>query len=164
MLLALGNPYSTITPPHSDHNHLQRNLNFASSVVKLENNNNNNNNSNNTSSGKKRYRTKFSKEQKEKMHGFSEKLGWRMQKGDDGLVQKFCNDIGVSRGVFKVWMHNNKNNSLRKKSESDVGIEISTQGDNKNNDGNDGSNNVIHMNETGCVNVRVVSSVDGLSS
>jgi hypothetical protein len=61
-------------------------------------------------------------------------------------------------------MHNNKNNSLRKKSESDVGIEISTQGDNKNNDGNDGSNNVIHMNETGCVNVRVVSSVDGLSS
>jgi len=40
------------------------------------------------------------------MHGFSEKLGWRMQKGDNGLVQKFCNDIGVSKRVFKVWMHN----------------------------------------------------------
>lgn len=105
------------------------------------------------------------------MHGFSEKLGWKMQKSDDGLVQKFCNDIGVSRGVFKVWMHNNKNSSLRKKSESDVGIgiatQIATQNDDKNNAGNgndDGSNNVIHhMNEDGCVNVHV-SSVNGLSS
>ncbi|CAJ1932082.1 unnamed protein product [Sphenostylis stenocarpa] len=43
------------------------------------------------------------------MQNFSEKLGWRMQKGDEGLVQDFCNEIGVSRGVFKVWMHNNKN-------------------------------------------------------
>lgn len=106
------------------------------------------------------------------MHGFSEKLGWKMQKSDDGLVQKFCNEIGVSRGVFKVWMHNNKNNSLRKKSESDVGIgiatQIATQNDDKNNVGNgndDASNNVIHhMNEDhGCVNVHV-SSVNGLSS
>lgn len=106
------------------------------------------------------------------MHGFSEKLGWKMQKSDDGLVQKFCNDIGVSRGVFKVWMHNNKNSSLRKKSESDVGIgigttQIATQNDDKNNAANgndDGSNNVIHhMNEDGCVNVHV-SSVNGLSS
>ncbi|TKY69681.1 Zinc-finger homeodomain protein 8 [Spatholobus suberectus] len=62
------------------------------------------------SSGKKRYRTKFSQEQKEKMQSFSEKLGWRMQKADEGMVQEFCSEIGVSRGVFKVWMHNNKNN------------------------------------------------------
>ncbi|XP_027913117.1 zinc-finger homeodomain protein 11-like [Vigna unguiculata] len=67
-------------------------------------------------SGKKRFRTKFSQEQKEKMQNFSESLGWRMQKGDEGLVQDFCNEIGVSRGVFKVWMHNNKNNSSRKRS------------------------------------------------
>ncbi|KAK7407371.1 hypothetical protein VNO78_09231 [Psophocarpus tetragonolobus] len=66
-------------------------------------------------SGKKRYRTKFSHEQKEKMHNFSEKLGWRMQKGDEQMVQEFCNEIGVSRGVFKVWMHNNKN-TCRKRS------------------------------------------------
>jgi len=101
------------------------------------------------------------------MHGFSEKLGCRMQKGDDGLVQKFCNDIGVFRRVFKVWMHNKKNSSLRKKLESDVGIGIATQNDDKNNVGNgndDGSNNVIHhMNEDGCVNVHV-SSGNGLSS
>lgn len=50
------------------------------------------------------------------MHNFAEKLGWRMQKGDEGLVQDFCKEIGVSRGVFKVWMHNNKNTSGRKKS------------------------------------------------
>ncbi|KAL2349246.1 hypothetical protein Fmac_003246 [Flemingia macrophylla] len=62
-------------------------------------------------SGKKRYRTRFSQEQKQKMQSFSEKLGWRMQKGDEGMVQDFCNQIGVSRGVFKVWMHNNKNTS-----------------------------------------------------
>jgi len=56
---------------------------------------------------------------------------------------------------------------LRKKLESDVGIGIATQNDDKNNVGNgnyDGSNNVIHhMNEDGCVNVHV-SSVNGLSS
>lgn len=93
------------------------------------------------------------------MYGFSEKLGWRMQKGDDGMVQKFCNDVGVSRGVFKVWMHNNKN--LRKRPESEVGIATPIS-DNKNNN-NDGSNNVIHMDEDGCVNVHV-SSVNVLSS
>jgi len=31
--------------------------------------------------------TKFSQEQKEKMHGFYEKLGWRMYKGDDGCSE-----------------------------------------------------------------------------
>ncbi|RDX65125.1 Zinc-finger homeodomain protein 11, partial [Mucuna pruriens] len=65
-------------------------------------------------SGKKRNRTKFSQEQKEKMQSFCEKLGWRMQKGDEGIVQEFCNEIGVSRGVFKVWMHNNKNTSRKR--------------------------------------------------
>lgn len=137
-------------------------------------------NMNSNSSGKKRYRTKFSKEQKEKMHGFSEKLGWRMNKGDDGLVQKFCNDIGVSRGVFKVWMHNNKNN-FRKR--SDVGIADDHPQAEKN--GNDGvgvgvggfhsdinnaytakssssNNNEIHIDEENCVNVPV--AFNGLSS
>ncbi|KAK6931232.1 ZF-HD homeobox protein, Cys/His-rich dimerization domain [Dillenia turbinata] len=59
--------------------------------------------------GKKRFRTKFSKEQKEKMFSFSEKLGWKLQKSDDVLVENFCNEVGVGRGVLKVWMHNNKN-------------------------------------------------------
>ena len=59
---------------------------------------------------RKRFRTKFSAEQKEKMQELSEKLGWRMQKRDDVMVEQCCREIGVSRGVFKVWMHNNKHN------------------------------------------------------
>ncbi|KAF8408103.1 hypothetical protein HHK36_007245 [Tetracentron sinense] len=58
--------------------------------------------------GRKRFRSKFSQEQKEKMYLFSEKVGWKMQKSDEGLVEEFCNEVGVGKGVLKVWMHNNK--------------------------------------------------------
>ncbi|XP_057777243.1 zinc-finger homeodomain protein 8-like [Salvia miltiorrhiza] len=58
--------------------------------------------------GKKRSRTKFSQEQKERMHSFSEKLGWKMHRSDEAAVAEFCRDAGVARGVLKVWMHNNK--------------------------------------------------------
>lgn len=61
------------------------------------------------SSGRKRFRTKFTQDQKEKMHEFAERVGWKMQKRDEELVNGFCNEIGVDRGVLKVWMHNNKN-------------------------------------------------------
>ena len=43
-----------------------------------------------------------------KMKELSEKLGWRMQKGDGAMVESVCREIGVHHGVFKVWMHNNK--------------------------------------------------------
>ncbi|XWS60810.1 hypothetical protein CRYUN_Cryun07bG0069400 [Craigia yunnanensis] len=63
-------------------------------------------------SGKKRFRTKFTAEQKDKMLGFAEKLGWKLQRRDEeDEVEKFCRAIGVSRQVFKVWMHNHKNSS-----------------------------------------------------
>ena len=57
---------------------------------------------------RKRFRTKFTPEQKEQMLAFAERLGWRMQKQDEALVQQFCEQVGVRRQVFKVWMHNNK--------------------------------------------------------
>nr|AGT17348.1 ZF-HD homeobox protein [Saccharum hybrid cultivar R570] len=57
---------------------------------------------------RKRFRTKFTPEQKEQMLAFAERLGWRMQKQDDALVQHFCDQVGVRLQVFKVWMHNNK--------------------------------------------------------
>lgn len=57
---------------------------------------------------KKRFRTKFTPEQKEMMVAFAERLGWRIQKHDDGAVEQFCAETGVKRKVFKVWMHNNK--------------------------------------------------------
>uniref|UniRef100_A0A7N1A4S0 ZF-HD dimerization-type domain-containing protein n=1 Tax=Kalanchoe fedtschenkoi TaxID=63787 RepID=A0A7N1A4S0_KALFE len=59
-------------------------------------------------SGRKRFRTKFTQEQKDKMLGFAERLGWRLQRQDDEMVAKFCNEIGIRRQVLKVWMHNNK--------------------------------------------------------
>ncbi|KAK7400919.1 hypothetical protein VNO78_12228 [Psophocarpus tetragonolobus] len=169
MLLALGT--GSYSAPSDET--LHKGLNFSTVVLK----------NSESHHPKKRYRTKFSKEQKEKMFSFSEKLGWRMQKGDDGLVQNFCNDIGVSRGVFKVWMHNNKN-TFRKKSDqvpnanaNSNSNENATQSNedhddgnvNGNSNGNGGfdsdinnpynpnatTNNDIHMNEDGCVNVHV---------
>ncbi|XP_008792837.2 zinc-finger homeodomain protein 9-like [Phoenix dactylifera] len=57
---------------------------------------------------RKRFRTKFSGEQKERMQEMSARLGWRMQKKDEAVVEEFCRQVGVERGVFRVWMHNNK--------------------------------------------------------
>ncbi|CBI18716.3 unnamed protein product, partial [Vitis vinifera] len=37
-----------------------------------------------------------------------ERLGWRIQKHDEAVVQQFCSETGVKRHVLKVWMHNNK--------------------------------------------------------
>ncbi|CAH9118665.1 unnamed protein product [Cuscuta epithymum] len=59
--------------------------------------------------GRKRIRTKFTADQKEKMFEFAERVGWKIQKRDEDLINNFCSDIGVERVVFKVWMHNNKN-------------------------------------------------------
>ncbi|KAL2236270.1 UNVERIFIED_CONTAM: Zinc-finger homeodomain protein 4 [Sesamum indicum] len=50
----------------------------------------------------KRFRTKFSQEQKEKMLGFAEKCEWKLQKVDDSEVRSFCQEIGIKRKVLKV--------------------------------------------------------------
>ncbi|GMY24056.1 zinc-finger homeodomain protein 10-like [Fagus crenata] len=61
-------------------------------------------------SNKKRFRTKFTPDQKEKMLAFAEKLGWKLQRKDlEDEIERFCRGVGVSRQVFKVWMHNHKN-------------------------------------------------------
>ncbi|CAL9135283.1 unnamed protein product [Musa textilis] len=65
---------------------------------------------------KKRFRTKFTPEQKEKMLSFAEKVGWRLQKQEESVVQQFCQEIGVKRRVLKVWMHNNKHHLAKKNS------------------------------------------------
>lgn len=64
-------------------------------------------------SSKKRFRTKFSSAQKVKMMDFAERIGWRIQRQDDAEMESFCAEIGVSRQVFKVWMHNNKHSVRR---------------------------------------------------
>ncbi|XP_020584603.1 zinc-finger homeodomain protein 4-like [Phalaenopsis equestris] len=65
---------------------------------------------------KKRFRTKFTSEQKEKMLCFAEKMDWRLQKQEESVIQQFCQEIGVKRRVLKVWMHNNKHNLAKKNS------------------------------------------------
>ncbi|CAK9162909.1 unnamed protein product [Ilex paraguariensis] len=58
---------------------------------------------------RKRFRTKFTRDQKEKMLELAQRIGWKMQKRNEDLVNEFCSELGVEKGVFKVWMHNNKN-------------------------------------------------------
>ncbi|CAI8599179.1 unnamed protein product [Vicia faba] len=57
---------------------------------------------------KKRFRTKFTQEQKDKMLAFAESIGWRIQKEDEGAIEQFCAENYIKRNVLKVWMHNNK--------------------------------------------------------
>ncbi|KZV54599.1 zinc-finger homeodomain protein 9 [Dorcoceras hygrometricum] len=59
--------------------------------------------------GRKRFRTKFTQDQKGRMFEFAERICWKMQKKDEDLISEFCAETGIDRGVFKVWMHNNKN-------------------------------------------------------
>ncbi|XP_059283657.1 zinc-finger homeodomain protein 9-like [Lycium ferocissimum] len=75
--------------------------------------------SNPNGSTRKRFRTKFTQNQKDKMLEFAERVGWRMQKQDEENINKLCNEIGVEKGVLKVWMHNNKNNFGRKDQHND---------------------------------------------
>ncbi|CAD6249789.1 unnamed protein product [Miscanthus lutarioriparius] len=56
----------------------------------------------------KRFRTKFTAEQKDRMREFAHRVGWRIHKPDSDAVDAFCAQVGVSRRVLKVWMHNNK--------------------------------------------------------
>ncbi|XP_073396871.1 zinc-finger homeodomain protein 1 [Physcomitrium patens] len=63
---------------------------------------------------KKRFRTKFTNEQKDQMCAFAEKVGWRIQKHDEASVQEFCATAGIKRHVLKVWMHNNKHTMGKK--------------------------------------------------
>lgn len=48
------------------------------------------------------------------MLNFAEKVGWKIQKRDEDLIAEFCNEVGVDKGVLKVWMHNNKNHFARR--------------------------------------------------
>ncbi|TYJ37741.1 hypothetical protein E1A91_A05G396500v1 [Gossypium mustelinum] len=85
------------------------------------------------SNSKKRFRTKFTQYQKDKMLEFAEKIGWKIQKRDEEDIQEFCHEVGVDRGVLKVWMHNNKN-TFGKKDQANGGS--STRDGNGNGNGN----------------------------
>lgn len=98
-----------------------------------------------SNSTRKRFRTKFTQDQKDKMLEFAEKVSWKMQKRDEAIINEFCNGIGVEKGVFKVWMHNNKNTSAKKDHQQSPFNTASAHtlmaGDKTINHGNNGVNN-----------------------
>ncbi|KAE8811520.1 zinc-finger homeodomain 1 [Hordeum vulgare] len=57
---------------------------------------------------RKRHRTTFTTEQKQGMMELAERLGWRLRRHDRNMVDAGCRDIGISRRVFRDWMHNKK--------------------------------------------------------
>ncbi|KAF8779068.1 hypothetical protein HU200_003034 [Digitaria exilis] len=57
---------------------------------------------------KRAHRTRFSSEQKQRMQALSERLGWRLPRLDEAVVEETCREIGVTKAVFKVWMYNNR--------------------------------------------------------
>ncbi|KAK4710485.1 hypothetical protein R3W88_004998 [Solanum pinnatisectum] len=93
------------------------------------------------SNRRKRFRTKFTPDQKVKMLEFAERVGWKMQKRDEDLVSNFCNEIGVEKGVLKVWMHNNKN-TFGKKSDQPNSGDGDNDDDNDNHHQNGNTNSV----------------------
>ncbi|GFY85342.1 homeobox protein 21 [Actinidia rufa] len=56
---------------------------------------------------KRKRRTNFTQAQKDRMRVFSEKLGWKL-KGHGKEIHQFCEDIGITRQILKVWINNNK--------------------------------------------------------
>ncbi|XP_021909779.1 zinc-finger homeodomain protein 14-like [Carica papaya] len=58
---------------------------------------------------KKNKRSKFSEEQKDSMREFAESLGWTLKdRSRSAEVGAFCEEIGISKFVFKTWVNNNK--------------------------------------------------------
>lgn len=112
-------PYSTFNPPIHSSSNYHHNYSTASPVMMTFGRNaesssehlnlfNSNAGGGQSSKSKKRFRTKFTAEQKERMHEFAEKVGWSIQKQDEQELQHFCNQVGVKRQVFRIWMHNSK--------------------------------------------------------
>lgn len=94
---------------------------------------------NSGSNSKKRFRTKFTQSQKDKMLEFAERVGWKIQKRDEEQIQEFCSEVGVDRGVLKVWMHNNKN-TFGKKDQANGGGGIAGIGSMNNGSGSNINN------------------------
>lgn len=60
---------------------------------------------------RRRKRSKFTAEQKAWMGEFAARIGWKVRKqeaGGEEEVSRFCKDIGITRQVFKIWIHNHK--------------------------------------------------------
>ncbi|CAJ1963728.1 unnamed protein product [Sphenostylis stenocarpa] len=61
----------------------------------------------------RRRRTTFSRDQKIQMTRFADILGWKPHKGNREDIQRFCNDMGINRKIFVIWLNNNRHRSVQ---------------------------------------------------
>ncbi|MFS8034172.1 putative transcription factor ZF-HD family [Helianthus anomalus] len=54
-----------------------------------------------TQASKKRFQTKFTQEQKDKIFNFAERIGWKIQKKNEQDVLRFCNEVGLEKKCLK---------------------------------------------------------------
>ncbi|XP_027338063.1 zinc-finger homeodomain protein 5-like [Abrus precatorius] len=57
---------------------------------------------------KRKKRTMFTPEQRNRMMRFAERLEWRPQRNNNDEIQRFCLEMGISRRMFLVWLSNNR--------------------------------------------------------
>ncbi|KAK1432274.1 hypothetical protein QVD17_09170 [Tagetes erecta] len=65
-------------------------------------------------SSSKRRHTNISKDQKARMLAFVQEVGWRLNKEHEERVHLLCAEIGITKKVFKTWMHNYRYKSGKK--------------------------------------------------
>ncbi|CAH2079908.1 unnamed protein product [Thlaspi arvense] len=105
-------PQAAPPPPRSPNSASPPPISSSYMLLSLSGTNNNNlafsdlnfsgNNHHHQIGSRKRFRTKFSQFQKEKMHEFADRVGWKMQKRDEDDVRDFCRQIGVDKSVLKI--------------------------------------------------------------
>lgn len=59
------------------------------------------------------------------MISFAERVGWKIQRQEESVVQQLCQEIGIRRRVLKVWMHNNKQNLSKKSNNVSNNVDLS---------------------------------------
>ncbi|XVF45869.1 hypothetical protein PTKIN_Ptkin02bG0242100 [Pterospermum kingtungense] len=57
---------------------------------------------------KRAKRTVLTTEHKNKLTEFAEKLGWKPQMHDGAEIQRFCEELGITKRVFTVWLNNHR--------------------------------------------------------
>ncbi|CAN8235907.1 unnamed protein product [Cochlearia groenlandica] len=139
-------PFSYYTPPPPHHVLLSLTSGFRGPLdqdptVAIRSDENSSKSGRGGDISRKRTRTKFTTEQKIKMRTFADKAGWRINGCDEKLVRELCNEIGIERRVFKVWMHNNKYSLANGKNRSEIrSNDLCLNSNNNNNGGDDGEN------------------------
>lgn len=61
---------------------------------------------------KRKKRTTFSSEHKNKLIRFAESVGWKPRKEKKDEIESFCSEMGITRRMFVVWLSNNRHQAI----------------------------------------------------